>query len=372
MYKHPEEFKYPLDPTVDYRLPENREYAMLAWAEAMYHTGELNQQLRLMNHCVESMEGKLWLAFLWACCYNFTGPWVILSKFPEPPKDMSEFSDWYNSIFDDFRVDTDCRYRKSKMIDAIQSYVDWLDGRTQMEAIMPILNIIDDKERYEQLWDTCESWKYQGRLSTWNYVEAIALVTNWQFNVDCQDFMLDDLTGSESNRNGACWVLGKEELQTKHGVIKATNKKMEAEVAQMLNEEAETIYNKIKKEFGSISEVSRLNVETIFCWFKKKFRERQSRYLFWDADRTWEEITYTQEKFPDVDCSGIWEARKEWLPFYALCENFKEGLHRGADKERMKVFINTGRLDDVYAYQHNLPQIITTKPTSTARSLFDV
>ena len=377
MFKYPETILYPIDTAVDYRLPENREYAMLAWAEAMYHNGDLNQQLRLMNFATESMESKLWLAFLWGCCYNLIGPWTILHHFPEPPQSESEkkrFAKWYNANFDKFRVDTDCRYRKSKMIDAVTSYTDWLDGRTQMETIFPILNIIDDSERYKTLWDTCESWKYQGRLSTWNYVEAVALVTNWQFNIDCPDFMLNELTDSESNRNGVCWVLGVENLQTKHGFVKETGVKLSKYKAELLNNDAEDLFGLIKEKLGHITEVSRLNVETIFGWFKKKFRDSRSRYLFWDADRTWEEIIYTEANFLEVDCSAIWAGRRHWAADHDLCEYFPKGAHRGSNKTKMKVFINTGRLPDLVAWQNQRPYYTKaeSKPSeSTAKSLFD-
>lgn len=384
LYMHPAKILFPIDPEVDYRLPENREYAMLAWAESMYHTGELNQQLRLMDQALydpeeQHNESQFWLAFLWACCYNFTGPWVILSRWPVPPRqdEMGDFADWYNSIFDDFRVDTDCRYRKSKMIAAVQSYVDWLDGRTQWDSLKDILLHEHPVEKYNKLWDTAMSWKYQGRLSVWNYVEAVALVTGWIYDIDCQDFMLDDLSGSESNRNGFCWVSGQEHLQTKNGIVKKTGEKMQAEVAEQLNKDAERVFQRLQKELTGLPEpVLRLNVETVFCWYKKLFRERQSRYLGWDAARTYEEIVYTEEKFPDVDCSKIWEARKIWLPDYLLCET-KPLEYRGVDKEQMKIFINTGKLPWLLAWQQNKPFVTSESPvrvvenTSTARSLFD-
>lgn len=380
IYTHPTNIRFPIDPEVDYRLPENREYAMMAWAESMYHTGELNQQLRLMDYATIDLESKLWLAFLWACCYNFTGPWVILHHFPTPPSgpgEMKDFADWYNSIFDDFRVDTDCRYRKSKMIQAVQSYVDWLDGREQWDALKDILLHDNPVEKYNKLWDTALGWKYQGRLSVWNYVEAVALVTEWAYDIDCQDFMLDDLTGSESNRNGFCWVSGREHLQTKGGRVKATGEKLEAAIADQLNKDAERVFRRLQEELPGMDEpILRLNVETVFCWYKKLFRERQSRYLGWDADRTYEEIRYVEEKFPDVDCNEIWGARRVWLPEHLLSE-CKPVEYRGVDKEKMKIFINTGKLPWLLAWQQNKPFSTITplkrmaEKASTARPLFD-
>lgn len=396
----PEQWKYPIDPNVDYRLSENRHYMMMAWAEAMFHTGELNQQLRLMDHSLpvydenpaaasgmgdeeyyDLIEEKLWLAFLWGCCYNAIGPWTIMSAFPTPPRDehdMKNFADWYNENFERIRFDTDCRYRKSKMIACVQSYVDWLNGRTQKEAIIgDILEPYSAELKYDIMKATADSWKYYGRLSTWNYIEAVALVTGWKYDLDCQDFLLTEITDSESNRNGVSFIMERDDLVTKHGKKKLSGEKITFEECSLVGIRGEELFQEIAHELGHIDPVLRVNTETIFCWTKKRFRLKNTRYIGWDADRTYDEFKFIEDNWGDeVDCSKIWEARKAWLPDYMLSENHPDNAEKGSSKRKMAVFFQTGTPTDLIMFQNGLPWYFNEEPDGkpvlkvTARRLF--
>jgi len=324
------------NPDKDYRLPENRMEMVLAWAEAMYTTGELDQQLRLMNHALEDIESKLWLAFLWGCCYNLIGPWAIISRFPTPPADMQEFSDWYNENFERMRFDTDCRYRKSKMIACVQSYIDFLRGRTQERALTSYLG---DSDAYEVLSTVADGWKYFGRLSIWNFLEALALVTEHP-TFDCPDFLLTEVTDSESNRNGVAFLVNREDLLTKKGKLKSTGKTISQEDCKMLNGLAEHIFQQIKSKFP---QAKRFNVETVFCWNKKRFRPTSSRYLGWDDERTVDEMNFMRQHWPEVDLSGIEAARKHFLPEFMWPES-------GVQKAKMPVFYDTGTPVDLIEF----------------------
>lgn len=363
-YKQPEKWLFPIDPNVDYRLPENRVYLVNAWAEAMYHTGELNQQLRLMDWAIEKrwtndhiLESKLWLAFLWGCCYNFTGPWVILNAFPVPPTEpggMQRFADWYNKNFERIRFDTDCRYRKSKMIACVQSYVDWLNlhgGGDQWSAIEETMNLRDPVAKYEKLWEVANSWAYYGRLSAWNYLEAVGLVTEWKYGLDCQDFLLTDVSGSESNRNGVAFITDNEHLLTKHGKLKSTGETIKQEDCLMLNEKAEGLFTMLKENFGHIDPVLRFNTETVFCWVKKRFRETNTRYIGWDSERTIDEMDFVQEHWgEEAPLDAIYEARRAWLPSHLCCEDGPKEL-RGQKKAKMSYFYLTGTPMDLLKFQ---------------------
>ncbi|CAL9997716.1 hypothetical protein VPHK469_0210 [Vibrio phage K469] len=385
----PEKWLYPIDPTVDYRLSENREHLMMAWSEAMFHTGELNQQLRLMDHALpvqdelpeegteyyDLMEEKLWLAFLWGCCYNAVGPWVIINAFPTPPRTESEhkqFADWYNENFERIRFDTDCRYRKSKMLACVKSYTDWLGDRTQKEAIIgDILEPYDASTKYDVLKAEADSWMYYGRLSTWNYIEAVALVTGWKYGLDCQDFLLTDVTGSESNRNGVAFIMERDDLVTKHGKKKESGEKISHEECLMVGERADELFEKLVCNLGNVDPVLRVNVETIFCWMKKRFRSRSSRYIGWDADRTYDEIRFIEEHWgDDCPCDSLWAARKAWLPDYLLSETLPEGVERGSSNTKMAVFWETGTPTDLVLFQQGLPWHITPndKPVKAVKT----
>ncbi|AVO23009.1 hypothetical protein HWB57_gp163 [Erwinia phage vB_EamM-Bue1] len=355
-YQPPESWKYPIDLTVDYRLPEHRPYLLKAWLEALSYTEEHNQQLRLMDYAIEKHHGadvemKIWLAFLWGCCYNAIGPWTILSEFPYPPQsegEMQRFKDWYNLNFDRMRFDTDCRYRKSKMIACVQSYVDWvgdIDTRSQFEAFEPMLEQTGEDRQAKQfqlLWDTSMSWKYFGRLSCWNFLEALNLVFGNKYKIDVPGFMLRDREGSESNRNGAAFMSNRDDWVTKHGKKKINGCPITDEECDILESDLEEAFLECKMEFGHITFINRLNFETSgACWLKKFFREKSTRYIGWDAERTWEEIDYMEREWPEYSCAPLWEARAAWLPDYLLCEKDPSG-ERGVRKWKMPVFFRTG------------------------------
>ena len=378
-YKQPEKWLFPIDPNVDYRLPENRVYLLKAWVEVLSYTTEHNQQLRLMNHWIDTernsdMEMKYWLAFLWGCCYNSIGPWTILSEFPTPPASEAEFerfTQWYNKNFDRMRFDTDCRYRKSKMLACVKSYITLLNGKTQEQFFEPLLEIADDSERFQVVWDTVMSISYYGRLSAWNFVEGIALVNNWApgKDVDAQSFMLEDLSGSESNRNGICFLVNREDLLTKHGRLKSTGEPISRDACRYLSEEAEKIYSECVALFSHITKINRLNFETSgLCWFKKMFRDKNTRYSGWDSERTFDEIRYMEQEWPEVDVKPLYAARSHFLPSHLVCE---QNGGSGVVKGKMGVFFHTGTPYDILAtqgaFKWDLQTCKNTKTSSTKK-----
>ena len=344
---------YPVDPEKDYRGSlEDRLYGFMAWVEANYASGDVVHPVAVLMDSLpnQTFETRTWAAFLWGACYNVIGPYTILSEFPEPPiNERGQFRDWYNHEFDRFRVDTDCRYRKSKMIPCVESYLDWLGAYdTSHDKFMPLLQKPSATERYDSLHKEAMSWKYFGRLSVWNYLEGLDIALKpFGHSFDCMDFLLTDLEGSESNRNGLCCATGNEALLTKHGKYLDTKDKMDAEVAWELNQQAEYLFDLADETLSHRHEIKRLSLETCFCWWKKKFtRVRDSRYLGWFADSTLEEIRYLEKAWPEL---SLWNLKK------AIVELTPDDLRgRDVDKEKMKVFFETGRLTDVYNFQHGV------------------
>lgn len=354
--------QYPIDPTVDYRKYENRHHQLMAWVEANAITQEHNQQLRLMNDALENLysgvellESKLWLAFLWGCCYNFVSPWAFLNKFPTPPSNREQFQelkDWYNETFEKQKFDTDCRYRKAKMLACIESYLDKTFWSPQYQTVIDqLLNEGDEGKNFRNIWDWSMDIKFYGRLSAWNYVEAVSLVTNWDIPLDAPDFMLRDVSNSESNINGACFLSNNDHLVIKKGRIKETGEKITQEQCGMLETEIEAVFQECKKEFDHITPITRLNFETTgACWNKKRFRNYQTRYIGWDAERTHDEILFFSKHWPELDHNThlIWSARKKFLPEFLLNEEIGT---EGVQKWKMPYFYDTGCPMDIYKFQ---------------------
>lgn len=352
-------FKFPLDENKDYRLVENRWYLMMAWVEANTLTTEHNQQLRLMDWAIDNqyrgqdlIESKLWLAFLWGCCYNLVSPWVILNHFPKPPtseEEFQRFSDWYNATFEKQRFDTDCRYRKSKMLACVASYIENLNGKTQQEMILSELVKPDGTSfaNFTRLWDWCMGIQYYGRLSAWNYVEAVALVTGWELELDAPNFMLTDIQNSDSNRNGMCFIFNREDLLTKHGKLKSGAGMISEADCLVLEYKAEAIFQEARSVLGEIGMINRLNFETHCCWTKKMFRERNTRYLGWDAERTWDEMQFVVEHWPEVSVEPLQDARRHFLPDFW-------NIERGVNKAKMPVFFLTGKPEHLINFQNGV------------------
>lgn len=347
---------YPVSHLTDYRLPENREHGFLAYAEAMYSTGELHQQLRLMDWTLDptDLESKFWLCFLWGACYNAITPWVMLTRFRGVPRDEASLARWYNRSFERQRFDVDCRYRKSKMLACIASYRSWLDGRSQADALLPLL-LAPPADQYRLLSAAANSWYTFGRLSVWNWIEAVAVVTRNQYALDSPNFLLCDRVGSESNRNGVACVSGHHELYTKHGKLKDSTPIADADTGK-LEAVAESLFVRARDAFSGrpgLHFVSRLNMETVFCWYKKMFsRPTNSRYLGWDGDRTWEELRYLESHWPEYPVLPLYDARAAALPDYLRAECLPSGCVRGVNKTKMAIFSSSGLMPDVYHHQN--------------------
>ena len=354
-----------LDPGVDYRVADRRGEAFLAYYEAMLHTGELMQQFRLVDWIIDSetddpeerVERKLWASFLWGATYNLIGMWTIMREFPTPPK-YNDLAVWYNANFDRMRFDTDCRYRKSKMLACYASYLAMF-GRSQSEVMSQAVGCHEHRA-FRQLWSMSSSVAYFGRLACWNHVEAVAYgmrsEPGWHDAVDAPDLMLQDISGSESNRNGVAWVCGLESLATHHGKTEQGARLKQGEVGLLINE-AEQLWHRSRDHLLLTvpNPPTMMNYETALCWAKKMMsRTRQSRYLGWDGDRTWEEIKYLEQHWPEVDVAPLWKARDACVPRTLLCEHYPEGWHRGVDKDRMRSFYETGRLPEVMAWQQGV------------------
>ncbi|QDP48280.1 MAG: hypothetical protein Unbinned4944contig1000_4 [Prokaryotic dsDNA virus sp.] len=347
-----------LVPGVDYRAPDKRETAFLAYYEAMLHTGELIQQLRLVDWYIEQTtepgekrdEKKLWAAWLWGATYNLTGLWAILQTFPEVP-DREAFTEWYNANFDRIRFDTDCRYRKSKMIACLDS---WRSLSSDVPAARVTASLsLSEAANFKRLWDWSMSVKYFGRLACWNHVEAMGYVMRGRWKVDAPDLMLKDIRNSESNRNGVAWVTGNESLATHHGKLETGNTINERELDYLVAR-SDYLWSRALDALSLTvpTAMNVLNFETALCWSKKMMsRTTHSRYLGWDGDRTWDEIKYLEKHWPELDTTPLWAARDAMVPRTLLCEHYPKGWHRGVDKGRMKRFYQTGSLPEVMAWQ---------------------
>ncbi len=349
----------PLEYGVDYRVPGKRKEAFLAYYEAMLKTGELHQQLRLVNWAInmdslsqrERVEKKLWASFLWGATYNLPGVWTILDRFPQPPESILEFKTWYDSIFDKMRFDTDCRYRKSKMVACVKSYCQATRARGQYGTLKALMTG-DRFENFRALWAWADNLQYFGRLSNWNYVEAVAITMKNRWTIDSPDLMLEDISGSESNRNGVAWVIGNEQLATHHGRTAADRCLTSNQLQYLVGSGNQLWYEAQDRLAFTTDDMTMLNFETALCWSKKMMsRVKHSRYLGWDGDRTWDELKYLEEAWPEVDVEPVWSARIALVPITLRCETYPKHWKRGVDKSRMKSFFETGTLPEVIAFQ---------------------
>lgn len=132
--------------------------------------------------------------------------------------------------------------------------------------------------------------------------------------------MLSLVGESESNRNGVCYLLNREDLITKHG-FKSDGSRISQEECLMLERGVEKYLRKFKKQFAHLGVVNRLNLETtICCWFKKMFRVGNTRYLGSDAEKTYAELKKFEENWPEIDTFLIYCAREHFLPNNLRCE----------------------------------------------------
>jgi len=322
----------------DYRLPENRrEYFDALYAMNLRHgimPGLVYLYMpKLAEHFGWDDEQKLWFATINGCTQNPITSLIMFNKFPEPPATPDKWrgmDDWFNAHWPELQFDTDRLKNKRNTVKALFTY--W-------KAVKEIAG--GSQARYWSVsmfpaaWERAGGIFSFGRLSQFSYLEYVRIMG---FGVECDEMLFDDFDGSRSHRNGALFLLGKDDIVFDKRASNGFDGKYPD--FKKMCEWLEGWCTGYLQEFGSmydLPDIGRFTLESQFCQFKNGFFKR--RYPGVYADMAWERI----QKYDELGFSRETEVfkaiRAAHLPDWLRVETETKPVPRA---QRAAQFAETG------------------------------
>lgn len=259
-------------------------------------------------------EEALWFAFLNGNTQNPITS-LLLHRRGRTPADAEPMLAWYHENYRRLAFDTDRRYHKKALPDAVVGYRTLLDmSWNQHERWASIA-----ERGWSALWQAANGIATFGRLSAWSYLEYLSIMG---IPVDCTDLMLDDIPGSRSHRNGLCLVLGLDRYDW-HKSNPDWPGGYPRDVLATLTMEGAALLDEARARARGRSweaDVNYLTLESTLCTYKGWHRPNR-RYPGVYNDMLYYRIRAAQEAFPDEDLQVFWDARAECLPEHLRLED---------------------------------------------------
>jgi len=310
---------------IDWRLPEYREQVFLDFYEFHLkyraHPGAVYYLMPYLRSKYDwNEEEALWFAFLNGNTQNPITSWLLHSQFPHPSYAEQMFA-FYTANYDKLSFDTDRRYHKKSLIQATKGYLGLLGGRTQGEMWHEAA-----LGGFSQVWQVANAIPTFGRLSAFSYGEYLRIMG---VDYDCDNLLLDDISGSRSHRNGLCIVTGLDEYDWHKSNPDFTGH-YPTPLIKALEDVGSSILHKAKtRAVGKdyFGDVSYFTLESALCTYKSWHRPNR-RYPNVYNDMLYYRIKSAEQQWQNQDFSLFWEARKQYLPDYLRLEDnpFDAGL----------------------------------------------
>lgn len=319
----------------DYRV--HRRTGYLEYHAQMNRIGDCDPAYALLAHVAEGMgltvEQRLWLAWLYATCYNPATAFYMFTANPDYAASRGRFPTWWREHGHECTFSTDRRRAKPHMLAMFESYAKAMgpnQGRRWSTFWQPapaaLYKTIAHRNAYR--WSNRHLLQF-GRFTLFLYLEAVQRLTGWPMEPDGID-----LRHAESCRKGLCYAIGTDHLATRDAA-----------------EPSAEAYERLQHELGWLLEEARLyspdvhttywNLETSLCGYKKL--HWGTRYLGYYIDRAQAEIRQAEQTVPDAPWHLIWEARA------AIHDRQYLGEFNGWDgprPERLRLFADKGIFTD--------------------------
>lgn len=294
------------------------------------------------------MEQRLWAAFLEGCCENPCTMYYVTRFFPRLPRTLEEierFSKWHAENWRKLAYDIDTRYNKGHLVEQTISYIKALAGRSQ-EAYFYDLYDPDPRKWFDSIWKASVKLYKFGRLTTWSYLEFVKILSGFDF--EFSSFMMRDISGSKSHRNGLLKVLGRDDLEMWSKLDNGITTHPKA-LCDALEHEGFKLLNELKERYSGESWSGSIGVETLesaLCAFKNFFRGYRYPNIY--TDMSFDRIKKAERLCPEADFGIFWEIRRDKLPVELLVECQPNDC--GLTKEKQAYFSDTGKLPMMSVY----------------------
>jgi hypothetical protein len=168
------------------------------------------------------------------------------------------------------------------------------------------------------IWRAATAIPTFGRLSAWSYSEYLRIMG---VDVECDDLMLGDRSGSRSHRNGICRVLGRDDLDWWRE-NPAFNGVYDRKTLAWLGEEAAGFLAEAQRRAAGTpweQDVGYLTLESALCTYKSWHRPNR-RYPNVYNDMLYDRLRTMEARWPERDWALFWELRRAVLPEWARLE----------------------------------------------------
>ena len=257
-------------------------------------------------------EQALWFAFINGNTQNPITSYILHRRFPNM-EDASAMIAFYRENYAKLAFDTDRRYHKKALEDAVHGYFRVV-GDNQWDFWSKTA-----EQGFPAMWKAATSIPTFGRLSAYSYLEYVRIMG---IDFDCDDLMLNDISGSKSHRNGLCKVLGLDEYDW-HKSNPDFDGKYAPELINYLEDMGELLLNTMKFRAQNKDwerDVSYFTLESALCTYKSWHRPNR-RYANVYNDMLHDRIKAAEAAWPDEDLSVFWQARQDCLPAYLRLED---------------------------------------------------
>jgi hypothetical protein len=286
-------------------------------------------------------EQRLWLCFINGNTQHPPSTWTIFKRFPDFAwLNVTKLDTWFNANFTKLGWDTDRRHHKSQFMASVRCYKA-LCGKSQSRYFSDVIaDAANEEAAFRNVWTAVREkfWSF-GRLSTFSYLEYLRIAG---MPLDCDDLLLEDMSGSKSHRNGLAKVLGRDDLDWRrdgefHGTYAPGQVDWLKSEAAQLRKEARARF----KDRDFIRDVGYFTMESTFCTYKSWHRKNR-RYPGVYADMLHRRLQLAERAMPAEDYSDFWDARRKCLPAHLRLEDTPGDS--GMCPEKSNHYRNTGQV----------------------------
>lgn len=302
----------------DWRLPENRREAFQrSYTFSLRHLSFPGMVYSMLPAIAEAYDldddGRAWLVWLNGNTQNVVTSLLLLEAAPRP-SDWKDAIAYWNDNFEKLEWDTDRRHQKSRFGVATERW-----AHMDFNQTSPAFGWFESSmEGWEEVWKFSKAQPYMGRLSAWSMMEYARILLPGI--PDMGSWLLDDVSGSRSHRNGLAVVAGHDawswDAETPFilGLVPDLEK-----LADDLLEEAAG--RNCSPENVNIIDpnVTRLTLESALCTYKS-WHKPNRRYPNVYADMMYQRIKKAEARF-DRSLDLLWQIRQDTLPSFLRVED---------------------------------------------------
>jgi hypothetical protein len=296
---------------LDWRLPENRrEGFQRFYTHSLSHLSFPGMVYSMLPAIADAFrldeDGRAWLAWLNGNTQNVVTSTLLLEAAPRP-QDWKDAVNFWNEHFKALEWDTDRRHQKSKFGVATEQW--FLDYGYRPAADWEKVGA----RGWEHTWKHAKDQPYMGRLSAWSMLEFARILLGADVVPDMGTWLLDDVSGSRSHRNGLAVIAGHDawswpaEAPSMLGIVPD----LEALADDLLAEARD------RNPDDPI--VSHLTIESALCTYKSHYKENR-RYPNVYADMMYNRIRKAEVRF-GRRLELMWDIRQRTLPDYLRLED---------------------------------------------------